>query len=51
MRLPLLIEPDHGMMDGTIEVLGIREGAVGEVMPLKIAPAALDRLQLRCIVG
>ena len=51
MRLPLLIEPDHGTMDGTIEVVGIREGAVGEVVPLEITPAAFDRIQLRCILG
>ena len=51
MGLSLMVEPTHRQMDGTVEVIGISKGAVGEVMPLEIAPPMLDRIQLRRILG
>lgn len=46
MGLSLLVEPIDPAVDGTVEVIGIGKGAVGEVVPLEVAPAALDRLEL-----
>ncbi len=46
MRLPLLVEAVDGAVDGTVEVIGVGKGAVGEVVPLEIAPAMLDGVEL-----
>jgi len=51
MGLPLVVEPGDGRMETTVEFIGIHEGAVGEVVPLEIAPTMLDRIQLRRILG
>jgi hypothetical protein len=51
MKLSLLIEPIDRAVDGMVEVLGVGKGAVGEVVPLEVAPAALDGVQLRDILG
>ena len=51
MRLALAIEAAGGAVDGTIEIVGIDEGAVGEMVLLEIAPAVLDRVQLGRILG
>jgi hypothetical protein len=36
-----------GGVDAALQVVGTGEGLVGEVVPLEVAPAALDRVQLR----
>ena len=51
MRLALAIEAAGGAVDGTIEIVGIDEGAVGEMVLLEIAPAVLDRVQFGRILG
>ena len=38
----LAVEIDDGVMDGSVEGVDVREGLVGEVMGLKIAPDRLD---------
>ena len=51
MRLSLLVEAVDGAVDGTVEVIGVGKGAVGEVVPLEIAPAMLNRVELGGIFG
>ncbi len=51
MRLPLLVEPLDPAVDGMVEVIGIDKGAVGEVVPLEVAPAAFDGIELGGILG
>ena len=50
MRLALLVEPVDGAVDCTVEIIGIDEGAVGEVVAFEVAPATLDLVQLRRIL-
>src|SRR3954453_345489 len=42
----LLVEGRHGVVDGSIEIIGAAEGPVGEVVALQVAPGALDVVQL-----
>jgi hypothetical protein len=42
----LAVEGADGVVDGGVQVIGITEGAVGEVVPLQVAPGALDVVQL-----
>ena len=51
MRLSLLVEAVDGAVDGTVEVIGVGKAAVGEVVPLEITPARLDRIELGRILG
>ena len=55
MGLPLLVEPLDPAVDGMVEVIGIDKGAVGEVVPLEVAPevapAAFDGIELGGILG
>ena len=51
MRLSLLVEPIDPAVDGMVEVIGVGKGAVGEVVPLEVAPAALDGIELGGIFG
>ncbi len=51
MRLSLLVEAVDGAVDGTVEVIGVGKGAVGEVVPLEIAPAMLDGIELGGVLG
>src|SRR4029077_7822323 len=44
----LAVEIDDGVMDGLVEGVDVREGLVGEVMGLKIAP---DRLGFIAFTG
>ena len=44
MRLPLVVETGDSVRDGADESVGIGEGAIGELMLLKVAPASLDSL-------
>ena len=41
----LAVEINDGVMDGLVEGLDVREGLVGEVMGLKIAPDRLDFIE------
>jgi hypothetical protein len=43
--LTLAVEAVDGVMDGAVESAGIGEGAVGELMLLKVAPASFDSLR------
>jgi hypothetical protein len=40
-----VVEIDDGVMDGLVEGVDVREGLVGEVMGLKIAPDRLDFIE------
>lgn len=51
MGLAFAIEASDGGVDGAVEVVGIGKGAIGEVMLLEIAPAVLDRVEFRGILG
>ena len=51
MGLPLLVEPLDPAVDGMVEVIGIDKGAVGKVVPLEVAPAAFDGIELGGILG
>ena len=51
MRLALLIEPVDGLVDDAVEFVHVGKGAVGEVVPLEIAPAMLDGVELRRVLG
>jgi hypothetical protein len=44
MRLALVVETINGVMDCTLESVGIGEGTIGELMLLEVAPASLDSL-------
>src|SRR3954466_2736011 len=50
MAVSFGIEFHHGVLDGAVEVFRSREGLMGEVMPLQVAPETLDVVQLRSIV-
>src|SRR5215212_11028552 len=50
MRLALLVEPVDGPVDCTVEIIGIDEGVVDEVVAFEVAPATLDLVQLRRIL-
>lgn len=50
-RHALFIEGVDGVMDGSIERVGIDEGLVGEMMGLEIAPDGFDVVQLRGVFG
>ena len=41
-----MVEVLNGGMDGGVEMLDITEGALGQVVPLQVAPGALDVVQL-----
>ena len=41
-----LVQGGDALMENLIERFGVTEGLVGEVMPLQIAPTALDVAQL-----
>ena len=43
----LAVEINDGVMDGLVEGVDVREGLVGEVMGLKIAPNRLDFIEFR----
>src|SRR3954451_23807755 len=47
MAVSFGIEFHHGVLDGAVEVFRSREGLMGEVMPLQVAPETLDVVQLR----
>src|SRR3954467_14732612 len=49
MAVSFGIEFHHGVLDGAVEVLRSREGLMGEVMPLQVAPETLDVVQLRSV--
>lgn len=49
--MALAIEAVNNAVNGALQVVDINEGAVGEMVLLEIAPAVLDRVQLRCILG
>ena len=47
MAISLGIEFHHGVLDGAVEVFRSREGLMGEVMPLQVAPDPFDIVELR----
>src|SRR5215213_9334028 len=47
MRLPLVVETGDSVRNGSGENVGIGEGAISELMLLKVAPAPFDVVQLR----
>src|SRR4051794_26969559 len=47
MAISLGIEFHHGVLDGAVEVFRSREGLMGEVMPLQVAPEDFDVVHLR----
>ena len=51
MRLALPIEAVDRTVDGAVEIVGVDEGAIGEVMAFEIAPGMFDLVQLRRIFG
>src|SRR3954454_16343593 len=46
MAISLGIEFHHGVLDGAVEVFRSREGLMGEVMPLQVAPDSFNVVQL-----
>src|SRR5918993_1325773 len=46
-----MVEVSDGGMDGGVEMLDIIEGALGQVVPLQVAPGALDVVQLGRVPG
>ena len=46
-----MVEVLNGGMDGGVEMLDITEGALGQVVPLQVAPGALDVVQLGGVPG
>ena len=44
------IEFPDGLVDGEVELVGVAEGAVGQVVALQVAPGALDVVQLRRVL-
>ena len=51
MRLALPIEAADRTVDGAVEIVGVDEGAIGEVMAFEVAPGMFDLVQLRRIFG
>ena len=51
MRLALPIEAVDRTVDGAVEIVGVDEGAIGEVMAFEVAPGMFDLVQLRRIFG
>src|SRR3954469_9280633 len=51
MWLVLVVKTDDGVMDGTVESLGIGEGSVGKLMLLEVAPASFDVVQFGGVFG
>src|SRR5687768_2046099 len=47
----LMVEVLNGGMDGGVEMLDITEGAMGQVVPIQVAPGALDVVQLGGVPG
>src|SRR5690349_21819526 len=45
-RPALAVEGVDGLVDGAVELVGVAEGAVGQVVALQVAPGALDGVQL-----
>src|SRR3954453_14142022 len=48
--MTLAVEGVNSSMDGEIELDGVAEGAVGQVVALQVAPGALDVVQLRRVL-
>ena len=48
---PLGVQCVDCLVDGSVERIGVREGLMGEVMCLEIAPDAFDVIQVRRIFG
>jgi len=46
MKVSLMVEAVNGVMNSAFEIVGVGEGAVGELMLLEVAPAAFDVVQL-----
>ncbi len=46
MFLSLLIAAGDGLMDGAVEIEGIGEGAISEIVLLEIAPTPFDVVEL-----
>jgi hypothetical protein len=44
MAVALVIEAINGVLDGAVESAGIRGGAIGELMPLEVAPASFNAI-------
>src|SRR3954451_11444902 len=44
------VEGVDGAVDGEVELAGVAEGAVGQVVALQVAPGALDVVQLRRVL-
>jgi hypothetical protein len=42
MRFSLQVEIGHGLVNGSVEVIDLGEGTMGEVVLLEIAPAAFN---------
>ena len=50
-RVSLMVEVSNGGMDGGIEMPDIAEGLLSQVVPLEVAPGALDIVQLGRVPG
>ncbi len=50
MRLAFAVEAVNGIADGTVESVGAREGAVGDLMLLEIPPASFDVIEFGRVV-
>src|SRR4051812_50200619 len=48
--MALAVEGVNSSVDGEIELDGVAEGAVGQVVALQVAPGALDVVQLRRVL-
>lgn len=51
MRLPLVVEAFDATMDGLLEVIGVGEGSIGEMVLLEVAPTMLDGVELGRVLG
>ena len=48
---PLLVLVGDGLVDGMVEFVRAAKSLLGEVVPLEVAPGALDGVQFRGVSG
>ena len=51
MAHSFVVEGVDGVVDGLVEVSGVGEGRVGEVVRLEVSPDAFDVVQFGCVFG